>query len=79
LIHPAHGPWWALRAAYLVDVDVQPTPEIVAPCLGCAAPCVANEPRPIPLDRSTAEMRRRCPIGVASRYDDEQIAYHYAR
>jgi hypothetical protein len=40
LIHPDHGPWWALRAAYFVDTEVAPALEHTAPCAGCEAPCV---------------------------------------
>jgi hypothetical protein len=84
LVHPEHGAWWALRGAWLVDAPVEPPLAYRPPCIGCAAPCVggardpgAGEARGIP--RATAEVRARCVVGQASRYDDDQIAYHYDR
>ena len=80
LIHEAHGPWWALRGAYLVDAEVDPPLPHSPPCAGCAAPCVHGiAPDVVDLARASAEARRRCVIGAASRYDDDQIAYHHGR
>ena len=79
LIHPEHGPWWALRGAYLVDREVEPTPAMAHPCAGCAAPCVGGPGRTLSIAEATPEVRTRCVVGPASRYDDEQIAYHYGR
>lgn len=81
LIHPAHGPWWALRGAWLVDAEVEGfVVDVCRPCDGCAAPCVGGWPLPgAPRPKATAEVRGRCVIGQASRYDDDQIAYHYDR
>lgn len=75
-IHPVHGPWWALRGAWLVDRDVEPSPKPRAPCAGCPRPCLAGAD-PTTIGFATAEMRLRCPVGVASRYDDDAIAYHH--
>jgi hypothetical protein len=79
LIHPEHGAWWALRGAWLVDAPVDPPLAYRSPCIGCAAPCVGGvgEPRGIP--EATPEVRGRCVVGQASRYDDDQIGYHYDR
>ena len=78
LIHAEHGPWWALRAAYLVDVEVDPPLAHAPPCRGCAAPCVAGAPRESAgIALATADVRTRCIVGGRSRYDDDQLAYHY--
>lgn len=41
-IHPQYGPWWAVRAAILVDVDPSSAPQttFVSPCVTCPAPCI---------------------------------------
>ena len=78
-IHETHGPWWALRGAWLVvaevDAPLAPTP----PCAGCPAPCVGGWPRAGDIPLATPQVRERCVVGQASRYDDDQIAYHYDR
>lgn len=79
LVHPVHGPWIALRGAWLVDRDAVPPAIAPSPCAGCARPCVEGESLPIGLDRSTARMRLRCIVGAESRYDDAQIAFHYEK
>jgi hypothetical protein len=78
-IHGRHGPWWAMRGAWLVDADVDPPPEHVPPCDGCLAPCVGGWQNAGGIDVATAEARSRCVIGQASRYDDDQIAFHYGK
>jgi hypothetical protein len=81
LIHPEHGPWWALRAAWLVDVDVAEALAAPAPCAECAAPCVGGpgERAAGRIELATPEVRARCVLGRASQYGAEQIAYHYDR
>jgi hypothetical protein len=80
LVHPVHGPWWALRGAWLVDAEVEPPAGAARPCDGCPAPCVGGWGRAGPeLAEATADVRSRCVVGRGWRYDDEQIAYHYAR
>jgi hypothetical protein len=79
LIHPEHGAWWALRGAWLVDADVDPPLETNEPCPGCPAPCVGGWQNSGTLVRATPEVRGRCVVGQSSRYDDDQIAYHYDR
>ncbi len=78
VIHPVHGPWWALRGAWLVDVAVLEPNTFPAPCAGCHAPCLGSA-RPEGILLATALVRRRCIVGQDSRYSDEQIAYHYDR
>jgi hypothetical protein len=80
LIHPEHGPWWALRGAWLVDVEVEPAAQQPSPCEGCAAPCVGGKAHArAEIVAATSEARSRCVVGGASRYDDDQIAYHHDR
>jgi epoxyqueuosine reductase QueG len=79
LIHPKHGPWWALRGAWIVDADVEPPLSSKAPCDGCHAPCVDGWSNATGIAQATAEVRGRCIVGQGSRYDDDQIAYHYER
>jgi epoxyqueuosine reductase QueG len=80
LIHPEHGPWWALRGAWIVDAQVDPVAAIAPPrCAGCAAPCVGGWAKGRGIADATPEVRSRCVVGQASRYDDDQIAYHYDR
>lgn len=78
-IHPAHGAWWALRGAWLVEAEVDPPAPDRSPCRGCSAPCVGGWDHAGGILRATPEVRARCVVGQASRYDDEQIAYHYDR
>jgi hypothetical protein len=78
-IHETHGPWWALRGAWLVDAEVDTPLAHRPPCAGCPAPCVGGSLPAGTLVEATAEVRGRCVVGQASRYDDEQIAYHYDR
>jgi hypothetical protein len=79
LIHPQHGPWWALRGAWVVDAEVERSPSATGPCPGCAAPCVGGWDRAGGIVEASAEVRGRCVVGQGSRYDDDQIAYHYDR
>ncbi len=78
-IHETHGPWWALRGAWLVAADVDAPLAHAPPCVGCAAPCVGGWAHAGDITVATPEVRSRCVVGQASRYDDDQIAYHYRR
>ena len=78
-IHSTHGAWWALRGAWLVHAEVDPPLHHHPPCEGCAAPCVGGWANGGGIVRATAEVRSRCVVGQASRYDADQIAYHYDR
>ncbi len=77
LIHPEHGPWWALRGAWLVDREVTPPHAVASPCGGCHAPCVGGWANAGGIALASAETRGRCVVGQDSRYDDDQIAFHY--
>jgi hypothetical protein len=79
LIHETHGPWWALRGAWLVDADVEPALAHAAPCAGCPAPCIGGIANAAHPPGAAPEVRSRCVVGPSSRYDDDQIAYHYDR
>jgi epoxyqueuosine reductase QueG len=79
LIHETHGPWWAMRGAWLVDAPVPPSHAPRPPCAGCAAPCLGGARRPEGILLATPSVRARCPVGADSRYTDEQVAYHYDR
>jgi methylmalonic aciduria homocystinuria type C protein len=89
-VHPIYGPWIALRAAIVADVD-GPTPApppARQPC-DCAAGCGAAFARALAAGppRSAEELRERwrlwlaardaCLIGRAHRYGDDQLRYHY--
>lgn len=93
-VHPEHGPWIALRAVVVMDAQgpegpPQPAPD---PCAGCDKPCLGALQRAIaatgaaeqraPLEQfwgAWLAVRDACPIGTSSRYDDEQIEYHYTK
>jgi methylmalonic aciduria homocystinuria type C protein len=89
-VHPVYGPWIALRAAIVIDVPGPATRPPIAPPCDCATGCQPALERALaagpPLDQ--VELRERwrlwlavrdaCPVGRDHRYDDEQIAYHYA-
>ena len=79
LIHETHGAWWALRGAWLVDADVDPPAAHHPPCAGCPAPCVGGWANAGGILGASAEVRSRCVVGQASRYNDDQVAYHYDR
>lgn len=79
VIHPQHGAWWALRGAWIVDADVDPPLDAPGPCAGCSAPCVGGWQNASGILRATAAVRDRCVAGPGSRYDDDQIAFHYDR
>jgi hypothetical protein len=78
-IHPAHGPWWALRGAWIVDAEVDPAAPLPRVCAGCEAPCVGGWDHAGGIARATPAVRSRCVVGQASRYDEAQIAFHYGQ
>jgi hypothetical protein len=79
LIHAEHGAWWALRGAWLVDAEVDPPLDHPPPCVGCPAPCIGGWANAAGVPQATPEARARCVVGQPSRYDEQQIAYHYDR
>ena len=90
-VHATYGPWFALRAAVVLDV-AGPTgdpPAPPLPCPDCVRTCVplfdrASAAQVGQPDISTTwplwlAVRDACPIGRAHRYSENQIRYHYAR
>jgi cyanocobalamin reductase (cyanide-eliminating) / alkylcobalamin dealkylase len=89
-VHPTFGPWMALRAAIVIDVEGPSARVPITPPCDCATGCQAALDRAIAAGppRDQAELRERwklwlavrdaCPVGRAHRYDDDQIRYHYA-
>lgn len=94
-IHPVHGPWIGLRAVVVLDADWQgdappPAPD---PCTPCEKPCMTALEEAMAAGRrkpsSEAEAAGRwrlwlavrdvCPMGRASRYDEDQCEYHYLK
>lgn len=93
-IHPQYGPWIALRAVVVVDVEGPPLAplELSRPCRGCSAPCVPALNRALSVSTtpisaaSIAEhahdwiaVRDACPVGRDFRYGQEQLTYHYVK
>jgi cyanocobalamin reductase (cyanide-eliminating) / alkylcobalamin dealkylase len=92
-IHREHGPWIALRAVVLFDVDgPPPLPGPHDPCSTCQKPCLAAlgaalaitsvESGELDVKRqweAWLAVRDACPEGRGSRYGDEQIRYHYTK
>jgi len=93
-IHPQHGPWLALRAVLVLDVDGPdaPAPALESPCPACHKPCLPALERA--LGETGAELgsatiaanagawiavRDACPVGRASRYGERQLCYHYTK
>jgi hypothetical protein len=92
LIHPLYGPWLALRAIAVIDLegpsDPPPLPE--RPCQNCSAPCVSALEHALaasgtPLTSAAVvahadawiAVRDACPVGPSARYGPNQLAYHY--
>ena len=93
-IHPEYGPWIALRAVAVIDIngpDNAPQP-LQPPCI-CESNCtpafraaIAQADRARPTQESIAThwrqwlaVRDACPIGRIHRYTDAQIRYHYRK
>jgi methylmalonic aciduria homocystinuria type C protein len=91
-IHPEHGPWIALRAVLLVDVEgPPPLPAPRDPCSPCPKPCL--HALQVAIETTGADggidveqnwrkwlaVRDACPEGRSSRYGEDQIAYHYSK
>lgn len=91
-VHTHHGPWLALRAVILVDVEGPPGPgpRLRDPCATCDQPCREPLARALRGSKSVVDpvahdwqawlsIRDACPWGKASRYTPEQIEYHYTK
>ncbi|HWN72011.1 MAG TPA: hypothetical protein VNM90_30435 [Haliangium sp.] len=93
-VHPVYGPWIALRAVVVVDVDGPPGPApVLPPPCDCATHCAprfqaalarAGSATPghaeVESDwRAWLAVRDACPVGRAHRYDEQQLRYHYTK
>jgi methylmalonic aciduria homocystinuria type C protein len=88
-VHPEYGPWIALRAVIVFDLEGPPgpPPTIADPCGACDQGCGPAFQRALAGDGfERAEpwepwlaLRDACPLGRAHRYEDDQIRYHYAK
>ncbi|MBI4512266.1 MAG: hypothetical protein HY698_21715 [Deltaproteobacteria bacterium] len=91
-IHPEHGPWISLRAVAVIDVagPSGPPREAVRTCADCARSCEAALARALALgtpEMKTVEenwqawlaVRDSCPIGRASRFQEDHIRYGYTK
>jgi len=92
-VHPAFGPWIALRAVLVVNDEgpEEPPPAPRDPCSSCSQPCVEALQRAVESTGSLegpaverhwtlwARVREVCPEGAEHRYDRDQIRYHYAK
>ncbi|HEX2657585.1 MAG TPA: hypothetical protein VHU40_04910 [Polyangia bacterium] len=85
-VHPVFGPWWAYRALIATPLrfpSTRPT-ALHDSCGSCARPCVtgcaahAAAPRSggLPECGDDCGARMRCPVGVAHRYPEAQLAFH---
>jgi len=81
VIHPVHGPWFALRA--IVVLAGEPPPARPAlPAYRCTGSCELRlaEARASGGDwRAWLAVRDACCVGRNERYSDDQIAYHYTK
>lgn len=94
-VHPEYGPWLALRALVVVELEADAehvAPPAVEPCAACPAPCripfeqAATKTAQLVGTRRVTDhwrlwlaVREACPVGRSHRYTDEQIRYHYGR
>jgi cyanocobalamin reductase (cyanide-eliminating) / alkylcobalamin dealkylase len=88
-IHPVYGPWIALRAVAVFDVEgpTKPPARVEDPCGACVQACGPAFHRALHGDLSLASepwrlwvaVRDACPLGRTHRYDEDQIVYHYAK
>ncbi|MET0592718.1 MAG: hypothetical protein ABW133_08475, partial [Polyangiaceae bacterium] len=92
-IHCTLGPWLALRAVAVVDVEgpLGERPRPHDPCTACATPsrlafaralALSGAPSARDVERewqAWADVRRVCPEGKTHRYDDDQLRYHYTK
>jgi cyanocobalamin reductase (cyanide-eliminating) / alkylcobalamin dealkylase len=94
-VHVTYGPWIALRAAVVIDIEgpSSPPPELPNPCPDCERHCLPRfreaiaAAGAIPAGHAAIErhwrlwlaVRDACPAGRSHRYGDEQIRYHYTK
>ena len=85
LIHETHGPWIALRALVVFDLDGPPTTSVqtkAPPGCTCASTSDALVASALSASgpeawRAWLSVRDACPVGKSSRYSEEQLIYHY--
>ncbi len=86
-IHERYGPWFALRAAVVIDVagpsDAPDPPAVCAPCSApCRRPFAAALAGGASLEgdwRRWLAVRDACPVGREHRYREPQLEYHYTK
>jgi cyanocobalamin reductase (cyanide-eliminating) / alkylcobalamin dealkylase len=94
-VHVTYGPWIALRAAVVIDIEGPsgPSPDPPNPCPDCESHCLPRfrdaiaEACATPAGYAAIErywrlwlaVRDACPVGRSHRYSDEQIRYHYTK
>jgi cyanocobalamin reductase (cyanide-eliminating) / alkylcobalamin dealkylase len=81
VIHPIYGPWFALRAVVLAR-GTPITRVLPAAACDCANRCGAAFEQACARDstwRDWLAVRDACCVGIAHRYDDDQIEYHYTK
>lgn len=80
-IHPTYGPWFALRALVVVDLDGPPTIEPPAPCAYCESGCKPTLAWALGSDdpNDWIAVRDACPMGAKYRYNEPQLRYHYEK
>jgi hypothetical protein len=92
-VHRELGPWFALRAVAVVDVEGPrgERPFAYDPCTACGKPCLAALDRALALSgapregdverewQAWADVRDVCPEGKPQRYGDDQLRYHYTK
>ncbi len=92
-IHPEYGPWFALRAALVLDVEAPRAlaPKLESPCERCSKPCLAALERALAVTGPELAanigahadawigVRDACPVGREARYGSTQLRYHYTK
>ncbi|MGH8574311.1 MAG: hypothetical protein ACREX8_17300 [Gammaproteobacteria bacterium] len=94
-VHPTYGPWIALRAAVVIDIEGPSSPPLEPPnpCPDCERHCLPRfraaiaEAGATPAAHTAIErhwrlwlaVRDACPVGRSHRYGDAQIRYHYTK
>lgn len=81
LVHPIHGPWFALRAVVLVDVAPPPRSLPLAKPCACTGACEAAFTHALAHPdewRAWLATRDACSLRD-SRYGDDQARFHYTK